>query len=59
MDFPVTVNDHPAELPVVDVAVTPETTKDMPYVLDDPEYPLLVAVASSTSSGHEQVIKIY
>jgi Double zinc ribbon len=47
--FPVLVNDQPVELPVMN--------EGHMYVLDDPENPLVVAVASE--HGHGQYIKIY
>ncbi len=57
--FPVMINDQPAQLPVIDVLITAGDTEGHAYVLDDPEYPLVLATASSMSSGREQVIKIY
>lgn len=57
--FPVMINDQPAQLPVMDVVITAGDAEGHAYVLDDPEYPLVLATASSTSSGREQVIKIY
>lgn len=58
--FPVLINDHPAELPTID---TTANLQDDPaaephlYVLDDPENPLVLAVASK--HGHGQITKIY
>ncbi len=57
--FPVMINDQPAQLPVMDVAITAGDAEGHAYVLDNPEYPLVLATASSMSSGREQVIKIY
>ena len=57
--FPVMVNDQPTELPVVDVVITAGDSEGHAYVLDDPEHPLVLAVASLTASGREQVTKIY
>lgn len=57
--FPVMINDQPAQLPVMDVVIAAGDAEGHAYVLDDPEYPLVLAVASSASSGREQVIKIY
>ena len=57
--FPVMINDQPAQLPVMDVVITAGDAEGHAYVLDDPEYPLVLAVASSSSSGREQVVKIY
>ena len=57
--FPVMVNDQPAELPVMDVLVTTADREAHAYVLDDPEHPLVLATASTTASGRDQIIRIY
>lgn len=56
--FPVLINDQPAQLPVMDIVVQVPDSEAHAYVLDDPDNPLVLAVASTTG-GHEQIIKIY
>jgi outer membrane protein OmpA-like peptidoglycan-associated protein len=57
--FPILVNDQPVELPVINVAIkVPDSDiENHAYILDDPENPLMLAVATKTSHG--QFVKIY